>query len=295
VALELEDQPRAARLLSRAIESGRVAHAYAFVGPAGTGRAAAALAFAGALLCAKSGCGTCRECRLAAARQHPDLHVIEPTPPANNPKGAPLIRINEIHELGRKAGMKPAMAARKVFILDDAEKMTTDSPEAFLKTLEEPPAHTVMILILPTTRAVPATILSRCHIVRFQPREDPAVAESVRAVLDLFAEIRKTGADAMFRRLERVDRAKAEVLVDGAWRLARDLLLAGAGGSANLLTAPDRAEEIAAEAARWTADDLLAFIARCREAREGLIMRNVTPRLTMEILLSRLALREAGK
>jgi DNA polymerase-3 subunit delta' len=293
MTLEIEGQPRAAQLLARALESGRVAHAYAFLGPSGTGRTAAALTFAAALLCAKSGCSACRDCRLAAARQHPDLHVIEPTPNPNNPKGPQYIRIDQIHELGRKAGMKPAMAARKVFILDDAEKMTTDSPEAFLKTLEEPPAQTVMILILPTARAVPPTILSRCHIVRFHPREDMAAAEGVGAVLDLFAEIRKTGADAMFRRLERVDRAKAEVLVDGAWRLARDLLLAGAGGPASLMTAPDRAEEIAAEAGRWTADDLLAFVALCREAREGLIMRNVTPRLTMEILLSRLALRAA--
>jgi DNA polymerase III gamma/tau subunit len=291
VALELAEQPRAARLLSSAIESGRVAHAYAFVGPSGTGRTSAALAFAGALLCAKGGCGACRECRLAAARQHPDLHLIEPTPPANNPKGAPLIRINEIHELGRKAAMKPAMAARKVFILDDAEKMTTDSPEAFLKTLEEPPAHTVMILILPTARSVPATVLSRCHIVRFQPHEDADAAAGVGAVLDLLQEIQATGADTMFRRLERVDRAKAETLVNGAWRLARDLLLAGAGVPATLLTAADRADDLAAEAAHWTADGLLSFIALCREAREGLIMRNVTPRLTMEILLSRLALR----
>src|SRR5204863_407289 len=82
--------PRVAQLLSRALASGRVAHAYAFIGPAGSGRTAAALAFAGALLCAKGGCGSCRECRLAVARQHPDLHVIVPTPPEENPKGTLL-------------------------------------------------------------------------------------------------------------------------------------------------------------------------------------------------------------
>ena len=89
MAFDLADQPRAAQLLLRALESDRVAHAYAFVGPAGTGRTTAALAFAGALLCARGGCNACRDCRLAAAGQHPDLHVIVPTPPATNPKGAP--------------------------------------------------------------------------------------------------------------------------------------------------------------------------------------------------------------
>ena len=113
MALEaLDGQPRAQRLLTRALESGRVAHAYAFIGPAGSGRTSAALAFATALLCSKGGCGACRDCRLATARQHPDLHVIAPTPPEKNPKGTPLIRIEAVHELGRRASLKPAMATR---------------------------------------------------------------------------------------------------------------------------------------------------------------------------------------
>ena len=293
MALEaLAEQPRAAQLLSRALESGRVAHAYAFIGPAGSGRSAAALAYAGALLCASGGCGACRECRLAAARQHPDLHLIVPTPPPTNPKGTPLIRLDEIHELERKASLRPAMAARKVFIVDDADRMTPEGPQAFLKTLEEPPAHTVMILVLPTPRALPATILSRCQPVRFQPRPDTGPAERVTAALTLLQEVRDGGAEAMLRKTERIDRARAEALVDGFWQLARDLLVAGAGASPSLLTVPDHAVALAQEAERWSLDDLLGVINLCREAREGLT-RNVTPRLTMEVLLTRLGLRAA--
>ena len=293
MALEaLADQPRAQRLLTRALESGRVAHAYAFIGPAGSGRTTAALAFATALLCAKGGCGACRDCRLATARQHPDLHVIAPTPPEKNPKGTPLIRIEAVHDLGRRASLKPAMAARKVFILDDAEMMTPDSPQAFLKTLEEPPAHTVMVLVLPTPRALPATVLSRCQPVRFEPRPDPAAAAGVAAALELLTDVRGAGAETMFRRTERIDRGKAEALVDGFWRLGRDLLVARAGAPAALLTAPDRAEDITREAGTWTEDELLRAIALCRDARDAL-MRNVAPRLTLEVLLSRLALRAA--
>jgi len=293
VALEtLREQPRAARLLARALASGRVAHAYAFLGPPGSGRTAGALAFAGALLCAKGGCGACRDCRLAAARQHPDLHVVEPTPPEKNPKGTPLIRLDEIHELERQAALRPAMAARKVFIIDDAERMTPEGPQAFLKTLEEPPARTVMILVLPTARALPATVLSRCQPVRFQPRPDTAAAETVTAALALLTEVRAGGAETMLRRTERIDRNRAEALVDGFWRLGRDLLVASAGAPATLLTAPDRAEEIAKEAVAWTTDDLLGMIRLCRDARDGL-GRNVAPGLTMGVLLSRLALRAA--
>jgi DNA polymerase III gamma/tau subunit len=288
----LAHHPRAARLLSRALESGRVAHAYAFIGPPGSGRTTGALAFAAALLCARGGCGACRDCRLGIARQHPDLHVIVPTPPEKNPKGAPLIRLDEIHELERKASLRPAMAARKVFVVDDADRMTPEGPQAFLKTLEEPPAHTVMILVLPTTRALPATVLSRCQPVRFQPRPDTAPAEGVAAALALLAEVKGGGAEVLLRRTQRLDRPKAEMLVDGFWRLGRDLLLAASGVPAALLTAPDRAEEVAREASGWTVDELLAAIGLCREARDGLA-RNVGPGLTMEVVLSRFALREA--
>jgi DNA polymerase III gamma/tau subunit len=149
-----------------------------------------------------------------------------------------------------------------------------------------------MILVLANPRLLPATVLSRCQPVRFQPGPDTAAAESVAAALELLGEVRASGAEAMFRRMERIDRTKAEALVDGFWRLARDLLLAGAGAPPAVLTAPDQAKPLAREAASWTTEELLAAIALCREAREALT-RNVAARLTMEVLLSRIALRTA--
>src|SRR5438552_2610916 len=113
-------QPRAVEQLSRALEGGRVAHAYAFVGPAGAGRFTTALAFASELLAAD------------ATRGHPDLHVVTPTPPESNPKGARTIRIGAIRELERRASLRPALAARRVLILDEAERMTDDAPPALL-------------------------------------------------------------------------------------------------------------------------------------------------------------------
>jgi DNA polymerase III subunit delta' len=280
VALErILDQPRAVDLLRRALASDRVAHAYAFVGPSGAGRMTTALAFAEELLG-------------SASRQHPDLHVIVPTPPETNARGARAIRIGAIRELERQASLRPAMARRKVFVLDEAERMTGEAPQAFLKTLEEPPAATVIILILPRARAVPATVLSRCQVVRFAPRDDTGAATAQAQARELLTEVRAQGVDALFRRTERLEREKAEALVDAYWIFCRDLLLARAGAPAALFADGDHAAELAREAEGWTIDQVLAAVDLCRQAREALL-RNVAPRLTLEVVLSRLALRAA--
>ena len=157
MALEaIRDQPRAVELLRRALAGGRVAHAYAFVGPSGSGRMTTALAFAEALLCETGqACGRCRACQLVARGQHPDLHVIMPTPPESNPKGARTIRIGAVRELERQASLRPVLGGRRVLVLDEADRMTDDAPQAFLKFLEEPPPETVVILVL-SRRARPA-------------------------------------------------------------------------------------------------------------------------------------------
>ena len=280
VALDrIADQPRAVELLQRALASDRVAHAYAFIGPSGAGRVTTALAFAAELLGSPS-------------RQHPDLHVIVPTPPESNPKGARAIRINAIRELERLAALRPAAARRKVFVLDEVERMTGDTPQAFLKTLEEPPPATVIILILPRARAMPATVLSRCQVVRFAPRDDAGAAQARAQAREILADAKAQGVEALFRRLDRLDREKAETLVDAYWLLCRDLLLARSGAPASLLIDADHAAELAREAESWTIDQILATIDLCRQAHDSLL-RNVAPRLTLEVLLSRLALRAA--
>jgi len=278
----IRDQPRAVEQLSRALAGDRVAHAYAFVGPAGAGRFTTALAFASELL------------RADATRGHPDLHVIAPTPPESNPKGARAIRIGAIRELERRASLRPALAARRVLIVDEADRMTGEAPQAFLKFLEEPPPATVVVLVLPLVRAVPATVISRCQIVRFRARRagvaDAELATEAAAWLE---ETRAQGTAALFKRSERVDRDRAEALIDGCWLVCRDLMLARAGAPAALLTDPERAEAISAEATRWDDDTALyRAIEACREARLALT-NNVTPRLTVDTLIARVARRVA--
>ncbi|MBI4269326.1 MAG: AAA family ATPase [Candidatus Rokubacteria bacterium] len=280
MALErIEGQPRAVALLGRALESGRVAHAWAFVGPPGSGRTATALAFAAELLGSD-------------APGHPDLHVIVPTPPEANPKGARVIRLDAIRELERQAALRPARAARKVFVLDEAERMTGEAPQALLKTLEEPPAATVIVLILRHRRALPATVLSRCQIIRFEPRGDEAARARAAEALELLHDVQAKGADELFRRTERLDRERAEGLVDAFWLHCRDLLVAKAGAPAALVGGAARAAELAGAAEAWTDGELVQAIDLCRRVRASLA-HNVTPRLGLEVLLSRLALRVA--
>lgn len=255
-------------LLQRAIAGGRVAHAYAFVGPEGSGRKTAAAEFARALL------GTARV-------DHPDLHVIAPTPPVDRPKGPRAIRINDIRALERTASLRPVQGPWKIFILEDADRMTGESPEAFLKTLEEPPPGTIIILILTRTGAVPATVLSRCQIVRFQPSPSPASGADRATVRQIVHDVRMEGIDAVFRHAQAVDRdrMRGEALVDAVTWWYRDLLRATAGVPMDPDTLGDASGLAEAE--------ILAVLDRCREARRALAM-NVSPRLTLETLLLRL-------
>jgi DNA polymerase III gamma/tau subunit len=316
VALEaIRDQPRAVELLRRALDGARVAHAYAFVGSPGSGRMTTARAFAEELLSEEPSTGRRSTGRIGsdnlleqpthaptrvsgprynntAVGTHPDLHLLAPTPPESNPKGARTIRIGAIRELERQAALRPVLGGRRVFILDEAERMTGEAPQAFLKFLEEPPPGTVVILVLPGVRALPATVISRCQIVRFRARETSRAADAVGEALALLQAARADGAPGLFRGTDRVDRDRAETLVDGCWLLCRDLLLARAGAPAKLLSDAGRFDELATEAERWTDEDLIDGIEACRHARETLI-NNVTPRLTVETVVSRMLARAA--
>ncbi len=286
----IRDQPEVVTLLRRALASGRVAHAYAFIGPEGSGRKATALAFATALVAPDGGPAAVR----AERGRHPDVHLLGPTPPASNPKGTPALRIETIREMERLAALKPAEAAWKVFVVDEAEKMTLATPQAFLKTLEEPPPRTVIILILSQLRALPATVLSRCQVVRFRPRATegiPALLPDARGEahtrsLRILDEAREQGVEAILRLGEQVgrDRQAAETFVEACWLWHRDLLCGLAGGPVRLTMFG----EPAVLAARGRSlDQVMSALRDCREAWIAL-HGNVSPRLSVEVLLGRL-------
>ncbi|MGI9116601.1 MAG: AAA family ATPase [Gaiellales bacterium] len=160
---ELPGQPRAAVLLDAALRE--PAHAYLLHGPAGTGKRDAARAFAAALL----GC----DVRRIVPGSHPDLAMIEP-------EGEVLL-VDQVHELAGALRYRPQEGARRVGIVDEADRLNRDAANAFLKTLEEPPGDVVLILIADDLHRVLPTVRSRCQPVAFPPLAASAIAERLIA------------------------------------------------------------------------------------------------------------------
>ena len=169
----LSGQPRVRDFLSRAVETGRAAQAYLFVGAPGAGKLDAAWALAQALLCEEGGCGACDSCRRVARKTHPDVHLYEP-------ESATGYLIAQIRDLLEDVALAPIRAPRKVYIVDRAEQLRANSANALLKTLEEPPENTTFILLGTSTDVMLPTIVSRCQCVPF--RTVP-LAEATRAVV----------------------------------------------------------------------------------------------------------------
>lgn len=279
-------------LLARALMRDALPQSLIFAGPDGVGKRLVALSVAQRLNCLTAApdegdaCGTCSACRRIASGTHPDVLTIQGVSTLGEKK------VDAVREQISAAAYRPFEGRRRVFIIDDADRMTEDAPQAILKFLEEPAPGTVIILVLSRVRAVPATVISRCQVVRFRARAAVEGASAVAEAAALIDEVREGGPPALFKKTERMDRERAEGVIDGCWLLCRELLLARAGAPATLLTDAAHAEARATEAAYWTDERLLAAIEVCREAREALVY-NVAPRLTIDMLLSRLARRAA--
>lgn len=150
------------RALVAAVQSRALPHAYLFLGPAGVGKRATALAVAKALYCvAQEGdsCDRCGTCQRIDRYLHPDVHLVEPQGQA--------IKIDQVRQLQAELALQTYEGGTKVAILDDAGKLTKEAANSLLKILEEPPARTLFMLLCQTLADLPATVLSRAQILRF--------------------------------------------------------------------------------------------------------------------------------
>ena len=164
---------RAAEALAKQIAGGEVPHAWLLMGPAGSGKRPAAVAMAAALNCDEQpgvGCGTCSTCLRIGRHRHPDVHHIVPE--------GPLIPVDVIREtVIPEANRSPFEGHRKVFIIEEAERMNPAAQNALLKTLEEPQPDTVFVLISDDEEELLDTIRSRCRLFRMEPVPEERVVE----------------------------------------------------------------------------------------------------------------------
>lgn len=161
-------QPQVREFLRASVRQGRVSHAYLFTGPAGSNKTLAAYALAQAVLCPKGPagprggqCGACDACSRVMRKKHPDVRYFAP-------EGANGYLVDQVRDIVADTSLAPIQAQKKVYILDRADLLGTAAANAFLKTLEEPPADVLLVLLGRTCESVLPTIVSRCQVVPFR-------------------------------------------------------------------------------------------------------------------------------
>jgi DNA polymerase-3 subunit delta' len=304
-------------VLKRAVEKRRVPHAFLFYGAEGVGKRTTALVFAKALNCEAGGadaCDACASCRKIGGGNHPDLIVIEPE--------GQFIKVADIKELQERMRFRPLEGARRVVIIDDAERMNLTSANSLLKTLEEPSAVNVFILVSSRPHMLPMTILSRCHRLRFNPVPRDVIAAFLEKEHNLSADraliLASSSGGSIGRALnlhqggyialrdgilERIVRGSLDPMgcLDLAGRLAgekedilealdvlkawyRDLLVFKETGRSESLIHRDRAGDLGRLAPAMSREALLGAYREINRAVEA-IERNANKPLTLETMV----------
>jgi DNA polymerase-3 subunit delta' len=301
------------------------AHAYLLHGPEGIGKRVMADAFAAFLLCERAdddACDTCRHCTRARAGTHPDLNVVVREEDRRD------IRIEQVRALVRWFMLRPMMAARKVAIIDGAHLLNEQAQNALLKTLEEPPGASIVLLVATRTSQLLPTVRSRCQAIGIGPLSRPEIetalqargvvaAEAVvlaaqaegslgraltlvgpehtalrRRVLDVLSTLGERSAHELSTLAQEVGRAAPGPALDVALGWYRDLLAHACGVPAIAGRHPDLASALVGAAVRTTPEIVLRQLERLCDTI-GALERNANRVLAVETML--LALRRLDR
>lgn len=174
----IRGQDRAVSLLLRYLESGNIPHGLLFFGEEGIGKEKAAAAFVSALFCRSigggGGCGTCHDCRLLLSGSHPNFLSVSPE--------SQNILIGDIRRLQEELSLKAFSDRPRAVVIAPADRMTIQAANALLKTLEEPPPGTHLLLVAHRISRLPPTIVSRCQKISFSPLPAADVEEILAGI-----------------------------------------------------------------------------------------------------------------
>jgi len=309
--------------LHSALAHGRLHHAYLFVGPDGVGKRTVALSLARVIHCRESHddfCGRCANCARIQAGNHPDVRVIEPLP------GKKEISIQQIRDTEKELNFRSFSGGRKIAVIDPATLMNLSAQNALLKTLEEPPQDSVLILIASSAGGLLPTLRSRCLRLSFSPlsrdllsgflvsrngmRPEEANFLAAAAMGSIGAAIRIDNEELRKRRrvwidtlaslgtgdyraaieaAEALSNKKEEALGFLEWAESwyRDLLVHTVGQESQELMNLDMAARLEHDSANVKLETIVSLIAQTIEAVAG-IRRNLNRRMILENLFFQL-------
>ena len=311
-------------LIARAIREHRLSHAYLVVGPPGSGKKEFMEKCAGLLLCnapdlsshTPGACMSCNSCHKFQKRVHPDALDLAPQ--------GQYIKIGQVREMQKILSFAPLESKRRVCTITDANRLNADASNALLKTLEEPPEGTYLLLAATSTSRLLPTIVSRCQIISIRKRQDRKNFDEKMTgaglpmdampflgyVSDGNPEIAVQLADAGLMDIRNIimqfltseyrevlfftashaishPRENIDMAIKVLYSIIRDLILimSHKDNVSSLLANQDRAEELAKLAQETNYDSLFSY-RRLMEQAERYLERNVNPEMTAEMLLT---------
>lgn len=307
---DIKGQERAVQYLRSALKNRRLPHAFLFVGPTGSGRRILAKTFAKAVNCLDRDdgpCGKCNSCRKIDEDIHPDVTWIAKDEKSNQ------VKIQSIRELEGGIALKPYEGRYKVYVVLDGECMNLEASNSFLKTLEEPPDHSIIIIIANSAHAMLPTVRSRCQVVRLKPlsraalktiltdehhippekadfisryaegklgkalSEKDAITDNKNRYLDEFLK----GEEGDIYTKEDRSELSSKLNILASWY--RDLLIYKTTNDAELLINVDRMDMIKKESNRHSANRLICMLESVIKTKD-MLEANVNPKLAISAM-----------
>jgi len=322
---DIKGQERAVEFFRNCVNRDRLAHAYLFSGFGGLGKTLLAQILAKFLNCENpvkkvssliDCCDSCASCRKIDSSNHPDVHWIEPVGRSGR------VAIDQVRSMQKQISLKSYEGRFKVFIIQDAHKMTQEAANCLLKTLEEPPDWSLVILTATNISGLLPTIISRCQIIKFYPLNYDRLKEILKAdyALDegylhflsaasegrigralslknedsfvkknrLIDKICAVERGASFNMFNIKDKKNLPTQIRYLLNWFRDILIFKAGAAAADVINADRIEDIKSWASIYSFDDLEQVIAKINTAHR-LIEQNVNPKIALEVMLGEIA------